>query len=146
MDYLGTLGLGLALRCITLPNQGSDRCGSAGWWFVSSDDAQGWVPATCLEAQDDPDDFSLPAEEGTRAAAPATHLGCPAQSRLNPVPLYNRMTPHINIAWSPLMMDRERGWCLKIQSLYLFHRNGIRRFTWIKRRRWVVFPVSSCSR
>ncbi|KAJ8276211.1 hypothetical protein COCON_G00079630 [Conger conger] len=34
-----------------------------GWWFVSSDDAQGWVPATCLEAQDDPDDFSLPAEE-----------------------------------------------------------------------------------
>lgn len=36
-----------------------------GWWFVSSEDAQGWVPATCLEAQDDPDDFSLPAEEGT---------------------------------------------------------------------------------
>ncbi|XP_066573104.1 SH3 and PX domain-containing protein 2B isoform X2 [Amia ocellicauda] len=35
----------------------------SGWWFVSSDDAQGWVPATCLEAQDDPDDFSLPAEE-----------------------------------------------------------------------------------
>ncbi|XP_061104997.1 SH3 and PX domain-containing protein 2B [Conger conger] len=37
-----------------------------GWWFVSSDDAQGWVPATCLEAQDDPDDFSLPAEEVPR--------------------------------------------------------------------------------
>ncbi|XP_067278904.1 SH3 and PX domain-containing protein 2B isoform X5 [Pseudorasbora parva] len=36
----------------------------SGWWFVSSDDAQGWVPATCLEAQDDPDDFSFPAEEG----------------------------------------------------------------------------------
>lgn len=36
----------------------------SGWWFVSTDDAQGWVPATCLEAQDDPDDFSLPAEEG----------------------------------------------------------------------------------
>ncbi|KAK1788530.1 hypothetical protein P4O66_016953 [Electrophorus voltai] len=35
----------------------------SGWWFVSSEDAQGWVPATCLEAQDDPDDFSLPAEE-----------------------------------------------------------------------------------
>ncbi|XP_051533914.1 SH3 and PX domain-containing protein 2B-like isoform X2 [Myxocyprinus asiaticus] len=35
-----------------------------GWWFVSSDDAQGWVPATCLEAQDDPDDFSMPGEEG----------------------------------------------------------------------------------
>ncbi|CAB1352980.1 unnamed protein product [Coregonus sp. 'balchen'] len=28
-----------------------------------SDEAQGWVPATCLEAQDDPDDFSLPGEE-----------------------------------------------------------------------------------
>ena len=40
----------------------------SGWWFVSSDDAQGWVPATCLEAQDDPDDFSLPGEEGTLAA------------------------------------------------------------------------------
>lgn len=35
-----------------------------GWWFVSTEDAQGWVPATCLEVQDDPDDFSLPAEEG----------------------------------------------------------------------------------
>ncbi|KAM4620716.1 SH3 and PX domain-containing protein 2B isoform 1-T2 [Polymixia lowei] len=35
----------------------------SGWWFVSSDDAQGWVPATCLEAQDDPDDFSMPGEE-----------------------------------------------------------------------------------
>ncbi|XP_067113371.1 SH3 and PX domain-containing protein 2B isoform X2 [Osmerus mordax] len=35
----------------------------SGWWFVSSDDAQGWVPATCLEAQDDPDDFSYPGEE-----------------------------------------------------------------------------------
>ncbi|XP_054481551.1 SH3 and PX domain-containing protein 2B [Anoplopoma fimbria] len=35
----------------------------SGWWFVSSDDAQGWVPATCLEAQDDPDDFSIPGEE-----------------------------------------------------------------------------------
>ncbi|KAL7854210.1 hypothetical protein AOLI_G00210540 [Acnodon oligacanthus] len=38
----------------------------SGWWFVSSEDAQGWVPATCLEAQDDPDDFSLPAEEVCR--------------------------------------------------------------------------------
>ncbi|XP_077360430.1 SH3 and PX domain-containing protein 2B isoform X2 [Festucalex cinctus] len=35
----------------------------SGWWFVSSEDAQGWVPATCLEAQDDPDDFDLPGEE-----------------------------------------------------------------------------------
>ncbi|XP_037604401.1 SH3 and PX domain-containing protein 2B isoform X2 [Sebastes umbrosus] len=38
----------------------------SGWWFISSDDAQGWVPATCLEAQDDPDDFSLPGEEVPR--------------------------------------------------------------------------------
>uniref|UniRef100_A0A3B3HQZ8 SH3 and PX domains 2B n=1 Tax=Oryzias latipes TaxID=8090 RepID=A0A3B3HQZ8_ORYLA len=36
----------------------------SGWWFVSSEDAQGWVPATCLEVQDDPDDFTLPGEEG----------------------------------------------------------------------------------
>ncbi|XP_056299289.1 SH3 and PX domain-containing protein 2B isoform X1 [Pseudoliparis swirei] len=35
----------------------------SGWWFVSSEDAQGWVPATCLEAQDDPDDFIVPGEE-----------------------------------------------------------------------------------
>lgn len=34
---------------------------------MSSEDAQGWVPATCLEAQDDPDDFSLPGEEGTQS-------------------------------------------------------------------------------
>lgn len=39
---------------------------SPGWWFVSSEDAQGWVPATCLEAQDDPDDFSFPGDEGKR--------------------------------------------------------------------------------
>ncbi|XP_063751726.1 SH3 and PX domain-containing protein 2B isoform X2 [Eleginops maclovinus] len=38
----------------------------SGWWFVSSDDAQGWVPATCLEAQDDPDDFTIPGEEVPR--------------------------------------------------------------------------------
>lgn len=41
----------------------------SGWWFVSSEDAQGWVPATCLEAQDDPDDFSLPAEEEEKYTA-----------------------------------------------------------------------------
>ncbi|XP_077402102.1 SH3 and PX domain-containing protein 2B isoform X2 [Vanacampus margaritifer] len=35
----------------------------SGWWFVSSEDAQGWVPATCLEAQDDPDDFTFQGEE-----------------------------------------------------------------------------------
>uniref|UniRef100_A0A3P9IXE4 SH3 and PX domains 2B n=1 Tax=Oryzias latipes TaxID=8090 RepID=A0A3P9IXE4_ORYLA len=38
----------------------------SGWWFVSSEDAQGWVPATCLEVQDDPDDFTLPGEEVPR--------------------------------------------------------------------------------
>ncbi|XP_023198000.1 SH3 and PX domain-containing protein 2B isoform X2 [Xiphophorus maculatus] len=38
----------------------------SGWWFVSSEDAQGWVPATCLEAQDDPDDFTIPGEEVPR--------------------------------------------------------------------------------
>ncbi|XP_054610690.1 SH3 and PX domain-containing protein 2B isoform X2 [Dunckerocampus dactyliophorus] len=38
----------------------------SGWWFVSSEDAQGWVPATCLEAQDDPDDFTFPGEEAPR--------------------------------------------------------------------------------
>ncbi|KAL3042592.1 hypothetical protein OYC64_020509 [Pagothenia borchgrevinki] len=38
----------------------------SGWWFISSDDAQGWVPATCLEAQDDPDDFTIPGEEVPR--------------------------------------------------------------------------------
>lgn len=41
----------------------------SGWWFVSTEDAQGWVPATCLEAQDDPDDFSLPAEEGKESCS-----------------------------------------------------------------------------
>ncbi|XP_077596926.1 SH3 and PX domain-containing protein 2B isoform X2 [Stigmatopora nigra] len=38
----------------------------SGWWFVSSEDAQGWVPATCLEAQDDTDDFTLQGEEAPR--------------------------------------------------------------------------------
>ncbi|XP_062867191.1 SH3 and PX domain-containing protein 2B isoform X2 [Trichomycterus rosablanca] len=47
----------------------------SGWWFVSSEDAQGWVPATCLEAQDDPDDFSLPAEEVCRRFWSLPRLG-----------------------------------------------------------------------
>ncbi|CAL9685402.1 unnamed protein product [Knipowitschia caucasica] len=38
----------------------------SGWWFVSTEEAQGWVPATCLEAQDDPDDFTIPGEEVPR--------------------------------------------------------------------------------
>lgn len=62
-----------------------DHCSSSaclgfltGWWFVSSEDAQGWVPATCLEAQDDPDDFSLPAEEG-KYPADTSSLICPVE-------------------------------------------------------------------
>ncbi|XP_018418620.1 PREDICTED: SH3 and PX domain-containing protein 2B isoform X2 [Nanorana parkeri] len=32
----------------------------SGWWFVSTADEQGWVPATCLEAQDGgQDDFTI---------------------------------------------------------------------------------------
>lgn len=47
----------------------SHHSAHSGWWFVSSEDAQGWVPATCLEAQDDPDDFTFPGEEGTYSFA-----------------------------------------------------------------------------
>uniref|UniRef100_A0A3Q2XKC9 Ependymin-1-like n=1 Tax=Hippocampus comes TaxID=109280 RepID=A0A3Q2XKC9_HIPCM len=54
-------GEGLKFQIWTTPTPGFK-----GWWFVSSEDAQGWVPATCLEAQDDPDDFTLPGDEGTR--------------------------------------------------------------------------------
>ncbi|XP_074866057.1 SH3 and PX domain-containing protein 2B isoform X2 [Carettochelys insculpta] len=36
----------------------------SGWWFVSTSDEQGWVPATCLEAQDGvQDEFSMQPEE-----------------------------------------------------------------------------------
>ncbi|KAM4676400.1 SH3 and PX domain-containing protein 2B isoform 2-T2 [Discoglossus pictus] len=36
----------------------------SGWWFVSTSDEQGWVPATCLEAQDGAqDDFTMQPEE-----------------------------------------------------------------------------------
>ncbi|KAM5169913.1 SH3 and PX domain-containing protein 2B [Mantella aurantiaca] len=36
----------------------------SGWWFVSTADEQGWVPATCLEAQDGgQDDFTIQPEE-----------------------------------------------------------------------------------
>ncbi|CAJ0927202.1 unnamed protein product [Ranitomeya imitator] len=35
-----------------------------GWWFVSTADEQGWVPATCLEAQDGgQEDFTIQPEE-----------------------------------------------------------------------------------
>ncbi|XP_073431322.1 SH3 and PX domain-containing protein 2B isoform X1 [Dendrobates tinctorius] len=36
----------------------------SGWWFVSTADEQGWVPATCLEAQDGgQEDFTIQPEE-----------------------------------------------------------------------------------
>ncbi|XP_008577952.1 PREDICTED: SH3 and PX domain-containing protein 2B isoform X3 [Galeopterus variegatus] len=36
----------------------------SGWWFVSTAEEQGWVPATCLEGQDGvQDEFSLQPEE-----------------------------------------------------------------------------------
>ncbi|CAI5766493.1 and PX domain-containing 2B isoform X1 [Podarcis lilfordi] len=36
----------------------------SGWWFVSTSDEQGWVPATCLEVQDGAqDEFSMQPEE-----------------------------------------------------------------------------------
>uniref|UniRef100_A0A8C6JHC3 Uncharacterized protein n=1 Tax=Melopsittacus undulatus TaxID=13146 RepID=A0A8C6JHC3_MELUD len=39
----------------------------SGWWFVSTLEEQGWVPATCLEAQDGvQDEFSMQSEEGKK--------------------------------------------------------------------------------
>lgn len=36
----------------------------SGWWFVSTSDEQGWVPATCLEAQEGvQEDFAIQPEE-----------------------------------------------------------------------------------
>lgn len=38
-----------------------------GWWFVSTSEEQGWVPATCLEAQDGvQDELSMQPDEGKR--------------------------------------------------------------------------------
>ncbi|KAG8519483.1 SH3 and PX domain-containing protein 2B [Galemys pyrenaicus] len=40
----------------------------SGWWFVSTAEEQGWVPATCLEGQDGvQDEFSLQPEEDTES-------------------------------------------------------------------------------
>ncbi|XP_005992560.1 SH3 and PX domain-containing protein 2B [Latimeria chalumnae] len=42
----------------------------SGWWFVSTFDEQGWVPATCLEAQDGAqDDLSFQSEEEEKYTA-----------------------------------------------------------------------------
>lgn len=47
-----------------------------GWWFVSTAEEQGWVPATCLEGQDGgQDEFSLEPEEGKRELEPRTCWG-----------------------------------------------------------------------
>lgn len=44
---------------------------SPGWWFVSTAEEQGWVPATCLEGQDGvQDEFSLQPEEGRKELQP----------------------------------------------------------------------------
>ncbi|XP_051487598.1 SH3 and PX domain-containing protein 2B isoform X2 [Apus apus] len=39
----------------------------SGWWFVSTSEEQGWVPATCLEAQDGvQDEFSMQPDEAEK--------------------------------------------------------------------------------
>ncbi|KAJ8798007.1 hypothetical protein J1605_016890 [Eschrichtius robustus] len=48
----------------------------SGWWFVSTAEEQGWVPATCLEGQDGvQDEFSLQPEEGRKQPGPPAHWG-----------------------------------------------------------------------
>ncbi|NXC82039.1 SPD2B protein, partial [Cercotrichas coryphoeus] len=51
----------------------------SGWWFVSTLEEQGWVPATCLEAQDGvQDELSMQPDEGKElleASAPASSAG-----------------------------------------------------------------------
>lgn len=48
----------------------------SGWWFVSTSEEQGWVPATCLEAQDGvQDELSMQPDEGKKlldTSAPAS--------------------------------------------------------------------------
>lgn len=60
---------------------------SSGWWFVSTLEEQGWVPATCLEAQDGvQDEFSMQPDEGKKllqASAPASSTGSTASPSLN---------------------------------------------------------------
>lgn len=60
---------------------------SSGWWFVSTLEEQGWVPATCLEAQDGvQDEFSMQPDEGEKlleASAPASSAGSTASPSLN---------------------------------------------------------------
>ena len=47
-----------------------------GWWFVSTAEEQGWVPATCLEGQDGgQDEFSLQPEEGKPELEPRACWG-----------------------------------------------------------------------
>lgn len=47
-----------------------------GWWFVSTAEEQGWVPATCLEGQDGvQDEFSLQPEEGRPQLEPWAFWG-----------------------------------------------------------------------
>lgn len=51
---------------------------SSGWWFVSTSEEQGWVPATCLEAQDGvQDELSMQPDEGEKLLeAPAPASSC----------------------------------------------------------------------
>lgn len=60
---------------------------SSGWWFVSTLEEQGWVPATCLEAQDGvQDELSMQPDEGRKlleASAPNSSAGSRASPSLN---------------------------------------------------------------
>ncbi|XP_043925041.1 SH3 and PX domain-containing protein 2B isoform X2 [Protopterus annectens] len=47
----------------------------SGWWFVSTADEQGWVPATCLEAQDGTLDDFQPDEVPRRFWSLPRHVG-----------------------------------------------------------------------
>lgn len=66
-----------------------------GWWFVSTAEEQGWVPATCLEGQDGvQDEFSLQPEEGRPQLEPRAFWGdlCQVSPDFFPWPL----PPHLS--------------------------------------------------
>lgn len=66
-----------------------------GWWFVSTAEEQGWVPATCLEGQDGvQDEFSLQPEEGRKKPGSRARWG-DREGRRHPIPSLQPLPPSL---------------------------------------------------
>ncbi|NXS31212.1 SPD2B protein, partial [Pomatostomus ruficeps] len=100
----------------------------SGWWFVSTLEEQGWVPATCLEAQDGvQDEFSMQPDEGSCFTCPGPWTMCElsteqrAECGSSQVPAVLGANPKRPWRAQPSQYQGQEGWA---PASYLRKGNG----------------------